>query len=129
AAARGRRAVTLARKAAWSQCALPARVRPGDTIAIAAPAGWVAREALVAGLEILGSRYRVRVDEQLFERHGFLAGSDERRAGEINHCLTDPDVRAIICARGGYGILRILDRLDADALRRDPKPIVGFCGV
>ena len=57
---------------------------------------------------------------------GYLAGSDERRADELNQLIRDPDVRAILLARGGYGILRILDRLDAGALRRDPKPIVGF---
>lgn len=57
---------------------------------------------------------------------GYLAGSDERRADELNGLLRDPDVRAIVLARGGYGIFRLLDRLDADALRRDPKPIVGF---
>ena len=57
---------------------------------------------------------------------GYLAGSDERRADELNGLIADPDVRAILCARGGYGITRILDRLDGDALRRDPKPIVGF---
>jgi muramoyltetrapeptide carboxypeptidase len=57
---------------------------------------------------------------------GYLAGSDERRADELNGLIASPDVRAVLCARGGYGILRILDRLDADALRRDPKPIVGF---
>jgi muramoyltetrapeptide carboxypeptidase len=57
---------------------------------------------------------------------GYLAGTDERRADELNGLIADPDVRAVLCARGGYGILRILDRLDADALRRDPKPIVGF---
>jgi muramoyltetrapeptide carboxypeptidase len=57
---------------------------------------------------------------------GYLAGSDERRADELNRLIADPDVRAVLLARGGYGILRILDQLDADALRRDPKPIVGF---
>jgi len=57
---------------------------------------------------------------------GYLAGSDERRADELNGLVADPDVRAVLLARGGYGITRILDRLDAGALRRDPKPIVGF---
>lgn len=68
-------------------------------------------------------------DEAIFEREGFLAGSDERRADEMNRYLRDPDVRAIICARGGYGVMRILDRLDTDALRRDPKLVVGFSDV
>lgn len=65
-------------------------------------------------------------DEALFERTGYLAGTDERRADELNRYLAAPDVRGIVCARGGYGVLRILDRLDAAALKHDPKVVVGF---
>jgi muramoyltetrapeptide carboxypeptidase len=83
-------------------------------------------ERLRAGIERLGGRYRVRVADDIGRASGYLAGSDERRADELNGLLADPDVRAILLARGGYGILRILDRLDAGALRGDPKPIVGF---
>jgi len=78
----------------------------------------------------LQSRYRVRYDDPgVFASSGYLAGSDERRADELNRYLRDPDVRAIVAARGGYGIMRILDRLDAEALRRDPKLIIGFSDV
>jgi muramoyltetrapeptide carboxypeptidase len=56
----------------------------------------------------------------------YLAADDEVRVDEINGMLADPDVRGILLARGGYGLMRILPRLDAAALRRDPKPIIGF---
>src|SRR6185503_4645390 len=56
----------------------------------------------------------------------YLAATDEVRAAELTAMLADPDVRAIIFARGGYGTMRILPHLDPDLLRRDPKPIVGF---
>lgn len=115
-----------AKRPTWSSCALPPRLRPGDTIAVPAPAGPVLPDAARAGMMLLASRYNVVHDEKIFERTGFLAGSDERRADELNRYLRDPDVRAIIPARGGYGVMRILDQLDGDALRRDPKPIVGF---
>jgi muramoyltetrapeptide carboxypeptidase len=59
-------------------------------------------------------------------RTGYLAGGDDARADALDGCLRDPDVRAVVCARGGYGVMRILDRLDASALRRDPKLVVGF---
>ncbi len=86
-------------------------------------------EGFEAGVSLLAQRYKVVYDEALFERTGFLAGSDDRRAEELNRYLRDPEVRGIVCARGGYGVMRILDRLDAAALKRDPKPIVGFSDV
>jgi muramoyltetrapeptide carboxypeptidase len=116
----------MPRRATWSSCALPARLRPGDTVAVPAPAGPVLPDAARRGLELLATRYRIVVDDAIYVRTGFLAGSDERRAEEMNRYLRDPDIRAIIPARGGYGVMRILDRLDADAMRRDPKPFVGF---
>lgn len=75
---------------------------------------------------MLGRRYRVRVAPEVAARAGYLAGGDALRADSLNRALRDPDVRAILCTRGGYGVMRILDDLDADALRRDPKPIVAF---
>jgi muramoyltetrapeptide carboxypeptidase len=116
----------MPRRATWSSCALPARLRPGDTVAVPAPAGPVLPDAARRGLELLAARYNVIVDDAIYVRTGFLAGSDDRRAEELNRYLRDPDVRAIIPARGGYGVMRILERLDADALHRDPKPFVGF---
>lgn len=105
---------------------LPPALRPDDTVAVCAPAGPAPRETLRAGLDVLGRRYRVRVAPEVTARAGYLAGGDTVRADSFNRALRDPDVRAILCTRGGYGIMRILDDLDADALRRDPKPIVAF---
>jgi muramoyltetrapeptide carboxypeptidase len=102
------------------------RLRPGDVVRVVAPAGPVPRQGFAAGAEILGRRYQLRFDEALFAREGFLAGSDERRLGELQAALTDPDARAVILARGGYGLLRILPFLDPAALRARPLPVVGF---
>lgn len=104
----------------------PPRLRPGDRVAVCAPAGPVFESRVRAGLERLRERYRVDVDPGLFSRWGYLAGGDEARAEALMRALRDPDVRAIFVARGGYGIMRILELLDAGALRRDPVPIVGF---
>ena len=109
-----------------SQSIAPARLRQGDTVAIVAPASPVPGERLRAGLAAAGDRYRLRVPDDIDRATGYLAGSDERRADEMNRALRDPDVRAIWLARGGYGIMRLLPLLDADALRADPKPIIGF---
>lgn len=75
------------------------------------------------------SRYRVVYDEALLCRTGYLAGTDERRAEELNRYLANPDVRAIFCARGGYGVMRILERVDSERLRHDPKIVVGFSDI
>ena len=69
---------------------------------------------------MLARRYRVQVAPEVWARAGYLAGGDDVRAASFNRCLRDPDVRAILCTRGGYGVLRILAELDSDALRRDP---------
>lgn len=97
-------------------------------MAVPAPSGPVAEEAFRAGLRILEARYRVVYDAGIFSRAGYLAGDDTRRAAELNRYLADPAVGAILCARGGYGVTRILPRLDAAALARTPL-IVGFSDI
>ena len=62
----------------------------------------------------------------LFEKNGYLAGSDEDRASDLNQAFCDDAIRGIFLARGGYGSLRILDRLDPDTLFAHPKPLIGF---
>jgi muramoyltetrapeptide carboxypeptidase len=104
----------------------PPRVRAGDVVAIAAPAGPVREVLFNKGLELLGERFTLRVADDIRRRAGYLAGPDARRIEELNGYLRDPDVRAIVLARGGYGLMRILPELDAAALAADPKPIVGF---
>ncbi|MCE9580662.1 MAG: LD-carboxypeptidase, partial [Deltaproteobacteria bacterium] len=100
--------------------------RPGDAVAIAAPAGPVREARFARGLELLGAHFPLRIADDVRRATGFLAGADARRIEEWNGYLRDPDVRAIVIARGGYGIMRILPHLDAAALAADPKPIVGF---
>jgi muramoyltetrapeptide carboxypeptidase len=109
-----------------SAAIIPPRVRAGDVVAIAAPAGPVREARFAKGLEQLGERLRLRVADDIYRHAGYLAGPDARRVEELNGYLRDPDVRAIILARGGYGLMRILPELDAAALAADPKPICGF---
>jgi len=107
----------------------PPALQAGDTVAVAAPASAVPRDAFLRGLRVLEGRYLVVYDDELFSREGTFAGSDARRAAELNRYLHDAKVKAIVCARGGYGLLRILPLLDADALRARPLPLVGFSDV
>lgn len=114
-----------------AEAIIPPRLRRGQTIGIAAPSGPIQPARLQAALAVLGDAFPVRVAPSMTAPRApgtpsFLAASDEVRAAELNAMLGDPDVRAIILARGGYGLMRILARLDPDLVRRDPKPIVGF---
>jgi muramoyltetrapeptide carboxypeptidase len=109
--------------------ALPPPLRPGDTVAVVAPASPFPRTELWRGLAWLRQRYDVRMRTGALERTGYLAGSDERRTAELARALEDPDVRAIIAARGGYGITRIAPRLPWAAFARSPKWLVGFSDI
>jgi muramoyltetrapeptide carboxypeptidase len=109
-----------------SQAILPPAVRAGDTIGVVAPAGPVKAGRFRKGLELLRPSFKLRVATDIARSDGYLAGNDDERAAELDRMLRDPDVRAIVVARGGYGIMRVLDRIDASALTKDPKPIVGF---
>ena len=102
----------------------------GAGVAIIAPAGPVDPSAFHAGLTLIEERYRVvRGADPDAPRHPglpYLMGTDAERATALNAALSDPRVEAIFCARGGYGTMRILDRVDTRALCRRRVPIVGF---
>ncbi len=106
----------------------PPRLRKGDLIGVVAPASPQRDdERLKSGIRYFESLgYTVLPGEHLWKRHGYLAGTDEERLADLNGMIRDPRVRMIIAGRGGYGVTRLLDRIDYAALRRDPKIIVGF---
>lgn len=97
---------------------LPSRPRPGDRVAVVAPSGPVDPDALDTGIAWLrGLGLDVRIGAHVHDRWGYLAGSDADRAADLTEAWCDPDVAAVLCARGGYGAARLLDRLDWAALR------------
>jgi muramoyltetrapeptide carboxypeptidase len=104
----------------------PDALRPGDRVRIIAPSGPFDRTLFWRGVGFLAGRYRVEFDRGIFSRCGFLAGTDERRIDELNRAFRAPNVRAVVTARGGYGLLRILDRADIAAVSTAPKWFVGF---
>jgi muramoyltetrapeptide carboxypeptidase len=114
------RAVTLA---------TPPPLSPGDMIAVVAPSGPVRASELWSGLAWLRARYRIRIRPGALARDGYLAGGDERRADELAAAMRDPEVKAIVAARGGYGAIRIVDALPWNVFAQRPKWIVGFSDV
>lgn len=102
----------------------------GDTIGVAAPAGPFAKEKFlqgVAALEAMG--FGVAFDDELFTKSGYLAGSDSHRADRVNRLFADQTIKAIICARGGFGTMRTLALIDYEAVQSNPKIFVGFSDI
>ena len=108
---------------------IPPPLRPGVTVRVIAPASPFDRTLALCGIAFLGERYHVEFDWRIFERDGFLAGSDERRRDELSRALEAPHVAAIVAARGGYGITRVASDVDFGALARAPKWLIGFSDV
>ena len=106
--------------------ARPAALRPGDAVSVIAPASPFDRPAFERGLELLSKRYRPVFRPDLFDSARYLAGSDERRLEELSEALASEETRGIFCARGGYGVLRLLGRL---RLPKRTKPLIGFSDI
>ncbi|HEX9186468.1 MAG TPA: LD-carboxypeptidase [Vicinamibacteria bacterium] len=108
----------------------PRALRPGDLVGVPAPAGPVDEAGLrrgVAELERLG--FAVRVAEGVLDRRGFTAGTVASRLRQLHDLWADPDVAAIVCARGGAGTIQLLPGLDRGLLARNPKVLVGYSDV
>ncbi len=109
----------------------PRRLRQGDKVALINPAGATAHrmdlEIVQESLEALG--LRVKLGEHVMDRRGYLAGSDEDRAADVNRQFEDSSVAGIVAVRGGWGCARILPLLDYQLIGRNPKILVGYSDV
>jgi len=109
---------------------LPGRLKPGAKIGIVAPAGPFDSQTFLHGTRIFEEKgFEVYVPQGLLEANGYLAGPDDHRAEFVNQLFADKSVDAIVCARGGYGSLRILHLLDYDAVAKNPKIFIGFSDI
>lgn len=113
-----------------TQIIKPTRLSPGDVIGIVAPAGPFELEAFergVAAIKEMG--FEVLVPENLQQPERYLAGPDAHRASRLNDMFNSPGIKGIVCARGGYGSIRLLDLMDFDLLRKYPKIFLGFSDI
>jgi muramoyltetrapeptide carboxypeptidase len=105
----------------------PRRLAPGDVVGVVAPAGAIDEPRLREGVRVLEAwGLRPRLGKSLLERRAYLAGSDAARLADLAAMIGDREVRAVFCARGGYGSRRIVPALDFTPLRADPRPVVGY---
>jgi muramoyltetrapeptide carboxypeptidase len=108
----------------------PRRLRPGAVIGIAAPASPFDRESFDRGVQALqGMGFEMLIPEGIAAAQGYLAGPDVQRAALLQRLFEDDRVDAVICARGGYGSLRILPLLDYEQIAAHPKVFIGFSDV
>jgi muramoyltetrapeptide carboxypeptidase len=109
---------------------IPPPLRPRDTIAIVPTARAITEDELRDGIALAESwGLRVMLGAGIGRRHFQQAGTDAERAADLQASIDDPEVKAIWCARGGYGTIRIMDRVDLSPLKRNPKWIIGFSDI
>lgn len=109
----------------------PPYLVPGDTIGITCPAGYMAAAKAQTCIEVLQQwGYQVKVGKTLgSDSDNYFSGTDEERLRDFQAMLDDDSVKAILCGRGGYGMGRIIDRINFKAFRKQPKWIIGFSDI
>ena len=112
------------------QLVKPPALRPGDTVGVIAPASNIKQADLEAGCEALRcAGYRPFYLDSILERDVYFAGSVERRVRELEAMFERDDVRAIVCARGGYGANYLLNQLDLEQIEAHPKIFLGYSDI
>ncbi len=108
----------------------PRASMPGDTIGVVVPAGPLNRERIDRALARVRDRgFRIKTYGDIYRSRGYLAGDDATRAAEFMAAFADPETAAVWCARGGYGVMRMLHRIDFEVIRNNPKIFVGFSDI
>lgn len=108
----------------------PIRLQKGDTIGVTAPAGPPDQEKLQRAIAFFNEMgLRVKLGRNIKQTRGFLAGTDEERLSDLHDMIIDPEVKAIIFARGGYGTGRLADCIDYELIRQNPKIIWGYSDI
>ena len=108
----------------------PAFLKAGDIIGITAPAGYITSGEIRSAVQKMESwGYKIQVGETIDKRDFTFGGTDEERAKDFQKMLDDPKIKAIMCARGGYGVVRIIDKLNWEKFKLKPKWIIGFSDV
>ena len=108
----------------------PPRLKPGDTIGLVTPATYLTDEQLREAIDHMAAfGFTVRYTDNMLVRKGYLGGTDQQRADDINRFFADDSIDGIICGRGGYGSQRILPLLDYEVIRQHPKVFMGYSDI
>ena len=109
----------------------PKPLQKGDTISVIAPAGSVIdADAIIRAKKYFeNAGYKVILSEHLFNQNKYLSDTDENRLADLHDAFINKDVNAIICARGGYGSLRLIDKIDYNLIKNNPKIFCGYSDI
>lgn len=109
---------------------LPAPLIPNDVIEIIAPAKAIDAESVQYAKEkLVEFGYQVVISSHCLGQHNYFSGTEEERLNDLQNALDNPDTRAILCARGGYGCIQLLDKLNWTEFEKKPKWIIGFSDI
>jgi muramoyltetrapeptide carboxypeptidase len=109
---------------------IPPYLKKGDTIGIVCPAGYMPYEKVKTCIDVLQQwGYKVVIGKTVGLQSNYFAGTDEERLNDLQYLLDDKNVKAILCARGGYGMSRIIDYIDFKKFKKDPKWLIGFSDI
>jgi muramoyltetrapeptide carboxypeptidase len=108
----------------------PAYLKPGDEVAIVTPSFCIEESKLTKAADLLEEwGLKVRMGKNAAKKDGPFAGTDEERLSDIQEMTNDSAIKAVFCSRGGYGISKILDKVDFSALKKEPKWYIGFSDI
>ncbi len=109
---------------------VPEYLKPGDTIGITSPSGFSTAEDILSSVQLIQSwGYKIKVGNTIGKRDFTFGGTDAERAADFQSMLDDDEVKAILCATGGYGAVRIIDLLNFSRFRKNPKWVIGFSDI
>jgi muramoyltetrapeptide carboxypeptidase len=109
---------------------IPPYLKPGDTIAITSPAGYITEKDVLPAVQQMESwGFRVKYGSTIGKRDFTFGGTDQERTDDLQQLLNDKTIKAIMCARGGYGAVRLVDKLNFEKFLQYPKWIIGFSDI
>src|SRR5215217_8005682 len=109
---------------------VPPYLQSGDTIGITSPSSYISADGIKPSVQLMESwGFKIITGKTIGTRDFTLGGTDEARAADFQQMLDNPEIKAIMCARGGYGVVRIIDKLDFSKFKSNPKWIIGFSDI
>lgn len=117
-------------KTSKSKSKIPLYLKPGDTIGITSSASYISLAEVQPAVQLMESwGFKVEIGSTVGKKDFTYGGNDDERAAELQQMLNNSNIKAIMCARGGYGLVRIIDRIDFKQFTKQPKWIIGFSDI